>query len=150
MWNEDYKEMLECLIRENVRFILVGAYALAAHGFPRATLDIDIWVEPSQDNVENLLLALKKFGAPLFQIKKDDFLADDTIFQIGVAPRRVDIITGISGVLFQEAFKEAVTTEIDGIKLKILSLKHIIQNKKTLGRHKDIDDIEKINKEYNF
>ncbi|MCP3890926.1 MAG: hypothetical protein GY702_18945, partial [Desulfobulbaceae bacterium] len=94
MLNEDYRDILHALSDENVRFILVGAYALAAHGYPRATMDIDIWVMPSQDNAEAVLRALRSFGSPLHNLTQKDLEVDGTIFQIGIAPRRIDIITG--------------------------------------------------------
>ena len=94
MLNEDYKEMLQCLAEEEVEFLLVGAYALAAHGYPRATMDIDVWVRPSPENAAAVLRAVQKFGAPLHGLTLVDLQKDDTVFQIGVAPRRIDILTG--------------------------------------------------------
>jgi hypothetical protein len=105
MLNEDYKDMLLALSVEKVRFMLVGAYALAAHGYPRATMDIDIWVMPSPQNAEATLRALRRFGAPLHNLTKEDLQIDGTIFQIGVAPRRIDIITAASGLNFEETFQ---------------------------------------------
>ncbi len=93
MLNEDYKDMLHALSVEKAKFILVGAYALAAHGYPRATMDIDIWVKPSPKNADAVLRALRRFGAPLHNLTREDLQKDGTIFQIGVAPRRIDIIT---------------------------------------------------------
>lgn len=142
MLNEDYKEMLQSLIDENVRFLLVGAYALAAHGYPRATMDIDIWVMPSPDNADAVLRALKKFGAPLHGLTSGDLQKSDTIFQIGIAPRRIDIITGASGLDFESAFANSIQIEIEGIKFNILSLDDLICNKKASGRTKDIADVE--------
>ena len=98
MLNEDYRDMLHVLSEEKVKFILVGAYALAAHGYPRATMDIDIWVMPSPENADAVLRALSRFGVPLHKLTKEDLLKDGTIFQIGVAPRRIDIITSASGL----------------------------------------------------
>lgn len=102
MLNRDYKDILESLLNEGADYILVGAYALAAYGFPRATMDIDIWVDPSPDNAEKVYAALVKFGAPMDQLSVEDFSEEDTIFQIGVAPRRIDILTRISGVDFDD------------------------------------------------
>lgn len=93
MLNEDYKDMLLALSDEKVRYMLVGAYALAAHGYPRATMDIDIWVMPSPQNADAVMRALRRFGAPLHNLTKEDLQKDGTIFQIGIAPRRIDIIT---------------------------------------------------------
>ena len=104
MLNEDYRDMLQALVDEKVRFLLVGAYALAAHGYPRATMDIDIWVMPAPDNADAVLRAIRRFGAPLHNLTKADLERDGTVFQIGVAPRRIDIITAASGLQFDPAF----------------------------------------------
>jgi len=144
MLNKDYKDILVALSSEEAEFILVGAYALAAHGFPRATMDIEIWVNPSPENADHVYAALGKFGAPTDQISVEDLTKDDTIFQIGVAPRRIDILTNITGVDFKEASKDAVKVDIDGITLNILSTEHLIKNKLATGRPKDIDDVENL------
>lgn len=141
MLNEDYKEMLQCLSAEHVRFLLVGAYALAAHGYPRATMDIDLWVMPSTDNGAAVLRALRRFGAPLHGLSLRDFEHDDTIFQIGVAPRRIDIITGVSGLRFEETFARSAEIDIDGIPVRIPSVDDLIRNKTASGRPKDVVDV---------
>jgi hypothetical protein len=142
MLNEDYRDMLQALSDEKVKFLLVGAYALAAHGYPRATIDIDIWVMPSPENAEAVLRALKRFGAPLQNLTHQDLQRDDTIFQIGVAPRRIDIITAASGLRFEEAFERSLTLDLEGIKVHIPSLNDLIRNKRASGRTKDIADAE--------
>ena len=142
MLNEDYKDMLQSLADENVKFLLVGAYALAAHGYPRATMDIDIWVMPSPGNAAAVLRALSAFGAPLHGLTIDDLQKDDTIFQIGVAPRRIDIITGASGLQFDEAFARSLETDIEGLSIRVLSLGDLICNKKASGRTRDLADVE--------
>jgi hypothetical protein len=142
MLNDDYKDMLRALSDERARFLLVGAYALAAHGYLRATADIDIWVMPSPGNAEAVLRALKRFGAPLHDLTKDDLEKDDTVFQIGVPPRRIDIITGATGLRFEDAYAHSTETEIDGIPVRIPSLEDLILNKKASGRTKDLADAE--------
>jgi predicted nucleotidyltransferase len=142
MLNEDYKEMLQCLAAEGVKFLLVGAYAMAAHGYPRATMDIDIWVMPSPDNAAATLKALRRFGAALHGLSVDDLQKDDTIFQIGVAPRRIDMITGVSGLQFEEAFTRSVKVDIDGIEVHVPSVDDLIRNKRASGRTKDLADAE--------
>ena len=104
MLNEDYRDMLQALSDEKVRFLLVGAYALAAHGYPRATMDIDIWVMPSPQNADAVLRALHRFGAPLHNLTKEDLQNDETIFQIGVAPRRIDSIAAAAGRQFEDTY----------------------------------------------
>lgn len=142
MLNEDYRDMLQALVDEKVRFLLVGAYALAAHGYPRATMDIDIWVKPASDNADALLRALRRFGAPLRNATKGDFEKEGTVFQIGVAPRRIDIITGASGLRFEDAFKNSMRVDVEGIEVRILSVGDLIRNKRASGRTKDLADAE--------
>jgi len=142
MLNEDYKDMLHALSDEKVRFILVGAYALAAHGYPRATMDIDIWIMPSPDNAEAVLRALGSFGAPLHNLTKEDLQKHGTIFQIGVAPRRIDIITAASGLQFENTYQNSIMVNIDGIDVPIPSIEDLIINKKATGRTKDLADAE--------
>lgn len=119
MLNEDYRDMLQALSNEKVRFLLVGAYALAAHGYPRATMDIDIWVMPSPQNADAVLRALHRFGAPLHNLTKEDLQNDETIFQIGVAPRRIDIITAASGLQFEDTYARSLSVNIEGIEVHI-------------------------------
>jgi hypothetical protein len=142
MLNEDYKEMLQCLAEEDVKFLLVGAYALAAHGYPRATMDIDFWVQPSPDNADAVLRAIQRFGAPLHDLTRNDLQKNDTVFQIGVAPRRIDIITGASGLQFNDAFQNSVSIEIEGQQVRIPSIDDLIRNKRASGRTKDLADAE--------
>ena len=142
MLNEDYRDILQALSDEKVKFILTGAYALAAHGYPRATMDIDIWVMPSPDNAEAVLRALRSFGAPLYNLTKKDLEEDGTVFQIGVAPRRIDIITAATGLTFEHTYQNSVLVNIDGIDLHIPSIDDLIINKKATGRTKDLADAE--------
>lgn len=142
MLNEDYREMLQCLADEDVKFLLIGAYAMAAHGYPRATMDIDFWVMPSPENAEAVLRALSRFGAPLHELTREDLQKDDTIFQIGVAPRRIDILTGASGLQFDETFRHSSPIEIDGLQVRIPSMDDLIRNKRASGRTKDLADAE--------
>jgi len=142
MLNEDYKDMLHALSDEKVRFILVGAYALAAHGYPRATMDIDIWVMPSPDNADAVLRALRRFGAPLHNLTKEDLQKGRTIFQIGLAPRRIDIITAASGLQFEPTYRNSLSINIAGIEVRIPSIDDLIINKRATGRTKDLADAE--------
>ncbi len=142
MLNDDYKEMLQLLLDEHVEFILVGAYALAAHGYPRATGDIDIWVHPSSDNAPRVHKALAKFGAPLQNVTPQDFSNPNVIFQIGVAPRRIDIITSITGVEFAEAVRNASQLNIEALPIPVLSIADLIKNKEATGREKDLLDVK--------
>ncbi len=146
MLNDDYKDMLQFLADEKAEFLLVGAYAMAAHGYPRATMDIDIWVMPSPENANAVLRALDRFGAPLHDLTEADLRKDDTIFQIGVAPRRIDIITGASGLDFTTTFAHSRVIDIEGLDVHVPSLDDLIRNKKASGRTKDLADIEALEK----
>ena len=146
MLNEDYKEMLENLLNEGVAFILVGAYALAAHGFPRATGDMDIWVKPDEENSQKTYRALAKFGAPVNEISEDEFSQPGLIFQIGVVPRRIDIITKISGVEFDEADADKIVVNLEELKIPVLSIDLLIRNKLATGREKDLLDAKLLKK----
>jgi predicted nucleotidyltransferase len=144
MLNKDYKEMLQCLLEENVRFLLVGAYALAVHGFPRATKDIDFFVWATPENAANLIKALVKFGAPLHEVSARDFSSEGIIFQIGNSPRRIDIITTISGIKFEQAYTKHKSLSIEGMNVPVISLEDLIVNKKASGRAQDLADVEKL------
>jgi len=139
--NPDFKDMLSCLKGEEVDFIIVGAYALAAHGFPRATGDIDIWVRRSFENAQKIMRALTRFGAPISNLSKEDFTAPDLIVQIGVEPCRIDILTGIDGVGFDEAWQNKVSISIDDLRVDVLSKEDLLRNKLATGRDKDHGDI---------
>ena len=146
MLNKDYKEMLQILLEENIRFIVVGAYALGAHGYPRATGDIDIWVEPSTENAQRVVRALTKFGVPLINIREKDFETEGIIFQIGVAPRRIDIITTIDGVDFKSAYSRKEIVSVEELSIPVLSLEDLIKNKESTGREKDVFDAKMLRK----
>lgn len=142
MLNEDYKDMLRALSDEKVRFLLVGAYAMAAHGYPRATMDIDIWVMPSPENAYAVLKALQRFGAPLNNVTRADLQKDGIVFQIGIAPRRIDIITGATGLQFEKVYERSLAVNIEGIEVRIPPIDDLILNKKASGRTKDLADAE--------
>ncbi len=145
MLNQDYKDMLQILQKHDVDYILVGAYALAAHGYPRSTLDIDIWVKPDKDNSVKLYKALVEFGAHLDDINEDTFKEKGIIFQIGVAPCRIDIITEISGdIKFEDAKRRSIKATFEGISPNILSVDDLIRNKEAIGRPKDIEDAKRL------
>jgi len=146
MLNEDYKEMLQSLLDQKVEFIVVGAYALAAHGFPRATGDMDIWIKPNEKNSKKVYKALARFGAPINEIREDEFSQPGLIFQIGVVPRRIDIITKIDAVEFDEADSDKIFVDIDDLKIPVLSIDKLIKNKLATGREKDLLDAKLLKK----
>jgi len=146
MLNSDYKDMLQVLLDNGVKFLLVGAYAMGVHGYPRATGDIDIWVEPSAENSGWVYRSMAAFGAPLHEIDETTFAMPGVVFQIGVAPRRIDIITTISGVGFDDAYQQRQIVEIEDLSIPILSLGDLIKNKRATGRDKDRLDADQLEK----
>ena len=141
MLNPDFKDMLLCLQEEKVEFLLVGAYAIAAHGNPRATGDMDLWIKPDPDNGQRVIRALQAFSAPASCLSVDDFVKDDTIVQIGVVPCRIDLMTGIEAVRFDEAWENRVAASVDGLTLFVISKADMLKNKLALNRDKDKSDI---------
>jgi voltage-gated potassium channel Kch len=117
---------------------------MAAHGHPRATGDIALWIRPSADNARRVIQALTTFGAPLTNVSAEDFEAANTVVQIGVSPRRIDILTSIDGVGFEAAWPDRVEISIEGLTVPVLSKHHLIQNKEQLGRTQDLADIERL------
>ena len=133
--------MLSELSAAKVDFLLVGAYALASHGLPRATGDLDIWIRPDRSNARRVLQALAAFGAPIGGLSEEDFSVPRLVFQIGVEPWRIDILTTIDGVDFEEAWQASWTCAVEGIDVRVISRQHLIQNKKAVGRPKDLGDV---------
>lgn len=146
MLNIDYKDMLSALSEEKAEFLIVGAYALAAYGLPRATGDIDIFVGSDQENSRKVYQALKRFGAPLTDVQPETFAQADVIYQIGVAPSRIDLLSSITGVSFQEAWTRRQLNQVEGLSLFVISLEDLIRNKTAIGRPKDKVDLEWLEK----
>jgi len=146
MLNEDYKEILQILLKNKVKFLVVGAYAMGAYGYPRATGDFDIWVESSLLNSRKIYKSLSEFGAPLQEISEETFCEEGIILQIGVAPRRIDIITKIDGVNFKQAYSNKEKIKIETLIIPFLSKADLIKNKKSTGREKDKLDIKYLNR----
>jgi len=144
MLNSDYKEMLQCLLDHQVRFLLVGAYALAVHGYPRATKDIDFFVWATPENAVSLMNALAQFGAPLDGVSAADFSSKGIVFQIGNSPRRVDILTSISGIEFEQAYSNKTIVSLEGLEVPVISLMDLIVNKRASARPQDLVDVEKL------
>ena len=127
-------------------YLVVGAHALAAHGHPRASKDLDVWVHATADNAERAYRALASFGAPLDDLSVDDLATAGTIFQIGIEPVRVDIITSIDGVDFGEAWPDRISADYGDQSVSVISRKHLIQNKKAVGRPQDVADVDALEK----
>jgi hypothetical protein len=139
--NRDFAEMLSALSEAGAEFLVVGAHALAAHSVPRATGDLDIWVNPTPQNAARVMSALRAFGAPLHGLTEADLTTPGTVYQIGVTPSRVDILTAISGVRFDEAWHNRLMFDIEGVPVTVLGRAEFIANKRASGRPKDLADI---------
>ena len=124
--------------------MLVGAYAVAAHGIPRATGDIDLWIECSDNNAQRVWLALTKFGAPLSSLTKKDLTKPGTVIQLGVTPRRIDILTEVTGVDFAEAQAAKLVVSLEGLQIPVIGRSHLIQNKRAVGRPQDQADVARL------
>ncbi|MEK6335168.1 MAG: hypothetical protein AABM67_09480 [Acidobacteriota bacterium] len=144
MLNSDFRDMLSAFCEEKVEFMLVGAYAVAAHGLPRATGYIDLWIRSSDDNVARVWRALNRFGAPLSSLSKKDLTKPGNVIQIGVAPRRIDILTEITGVSFDEAKAEQILISLEGLTIPVIGWSHLIRNKKAVGRPQDQADVARL------
>ena len=144
MLNPDYSDMLSALSAERVEYLVVVALAMAAHGHPRATGGLGIWVKPSRENARRVWRALAVFGAPLGDVTEEDFSREGIAFQIGVAPRRIDILTTIDGVTFAEAWPSKVEVEVEGHRLPVLGRAELLRNKRASGRPQDLADAERL------
>ena len=140
----DFKEFLKLLNAYQVEYLLIGGYAVAYHGYPRATADMDIWIATHAQNTKKIVAALKEFGFDLPELSAELFQKEDQIIRMGVPPVRIEIATTISGVGFEECFAARVVDELDGVEVNIIDLAHLKINKKAAGRHKDLDDIENL------
>lgn len=150
VFNEDFQDFLKSLNNTEVKYVLVGGYSVIFHGFPRTTGDLDIFVEVSEENYLKLQKAFSEFGLALFDMTENNFLANKemNVFSFGRAPVSIEILKEISGLSFEEVYKNAITTEIERIPLKVINLKDLIKNKKASGRAKDLNDIENLDNDY--
>jgi hypothetical protein len=140
----DFKELLLAFNAHEVEYLIVGAHALAAHGHVRATKDLDLWVRPDASNARRVLEALSDFGAPLRDLTADDLSRKETIFQIGVPPFRIDVMSNFDGVEFSEAWPHRLETLFGGVPAFVISRQHLIQNKKAAARLQDLADVEQL------
>jgi hypothetical protein len=140
--NPDFRDILSVFIAANVEFLVVGGYAMAAHRLPRATKDLDLWVRPSAENAQRVLSALDEFGAPRHGLTASDLEAQGTIYQLGVPPNRVDVITVVEGVQFESAWQDRVEVDIEGLRIPVIGKSHLIANKRTVRRPQDLLDAD--------
>ena len=137
----DFKEFLQLLNAKEVEYLLIGGYAIGYHGYPRATVDMDVWVAINPVNAEKVAAALVEFGFDVPELSAELFLKEDQIIRMGVPPFRLEILTTISGVQFAECYAERVVDSIDGVEINIINLEHLKINKKASGRYKDLNDL---------
>ncbi len=142
----DFKEFIALLNENNVKYLIVGGYAVAFHGNPRYTKDLDFWVWANLENAERMVKVLNEFGFESFSLTVSDFLNPDNVIQLGREPNRIDLVTAISGVEFEKAFEHRIETEIDGVTVAFIALNDLIENKKATGRLQDLADVEKLEK----
>ena len=142
--NQDFRDLFAEFNAQRVEFLIVGAHALAVHGHVRATRDLDIWVRPDPANAQRVLRALKSFGAPTADLTVDDLSHPGLVFQIGIPPVRIDVLSSITGVEFQEAWDARVMTRFVGQEVGAISREHLIRNKRASGRTQDLADLESL------
>ena len=144
---KDFKELLKLFNKNRVNFVIVGAYALAFHGRPRYTGDMDILVEPSEDNAKKILSALKKFGFGSLNLKASAFLVPRKVVQLGVPPVRIDLVTSLTGISWEVAYKNRVHGKYGNVKVAFIGKKEFLKNKKATSRLKDLADMEALGEE---
>lgn len=142
--NDDFRDMLRALLEEGVAFVVVGAHAMGAHGVPRATGDLDLFVDPGHENAGRAIAALRRFGAPLSAhgITVESLQRPGTVYQIGLPPRRIDLLTSIDGVTFEQAWATHVVVPVDHLQVPFLGREALLANKRATGREKDRLDVE--------
>lgn len=144
MLNKDFKEFIQLLNENKVRYLIVGGYAVAFHGHPRYTKDLDVWIELSQDNANKILDALEKFGFGSLGLKPDDFLENNQIIQLGYPPNRIDILTTLKDLKFEDCYKTRVEVGIQGLQINFIDVENLKKNKRATGRPQDIADAENL------
>jgi hypothetical protein len=144
--NQDFLDLLRALCEAEARFLVVGAYAVSVHAEPRATGDLDIWVEATPENARRVHRALAAFGAPLADLSPDDLATPDLVFQIGLPPRRIDILTSITGVEFEVAWPDRLEIRYGDVPVSLIGFDALVRNKSILGRPRDLADLELLRK----
>ena len=140
--NPDFVDLLRAFSDADVRFMIVGAYALAVHGRPRATGDLDVWIDATPQNAPRVMQALAAFGAPVTEITEGDFARPGVVYQIGVPPGRIDILTELTGLTFEEAWPDRIRRPFGELEVDFIDRASFLRNKRATGRLKDLSDIE--------
>lgn len=142
--NPDFKDFIESLNANGVRYLIVGGYAVALHGHPRYTQDMDVWIQLDEENAARMIRALAAFGFGSLELAEEDFLVPDQIIQLGYAPIRIDILTTLPGVEFETCYASRVEVRLDELPVNFIDLENLKQNKRASGRHQDLADLEKL------
>ena len=142
--NQDFKEFIQSLNDNQVRYLVIGGYALAVHGHPRYTKDMDVWIESSPDNAAKMVSALEQFGFGSLGLKAEDFLVPDQIIQLGYAPNRIDVLTTLEGIEFESCYGSRVQVDMDQVMVDFIDVENLKKNKKATGRLQDLADLEKL------
>ena len=140
--NPDFIDLLRAFIAADVRFLIVGAYALAVHGRPRGTGDLEIWVDATPENAPRVLRALARFGSPMGDIAESDFAKPGIVYQIGVAPGRVDVLTELTGLTFADAWPYRLVKPFGELEVPFIGRDDFVRNKRATGRTRDLADVE--------
>lgn len=138
----DFSDFLRLLNDHHVEYLLVGGFAVAIHGYPRATADMDIWIERGRENAIRIVQCLKEFGFDAPELEPNLFLQPDRIVRMGIAPLRIEILTDIDGVRFEDCLTRSLTESIDGLLVKVIGLEDLKSNKRASGRPRDVDDLQ--------
>jgi hypothetical protein len=142
--NPDFREFFQLLNANDVHYLIIGGYAVAFHGYPRYTKDLDIWIWIEQDNAQKVVNTLRDFGFESLGLQAEDFLETDTVIQLGYAPNRIDLIMGVPGVDFEECYPLRIIEEVDGVQLAFIDLENLVKTKRASGRLQDLADIENL------
>lgn len=142
--NKDFREFLQLLNEHEVQYLVVGGYAVAFHGHPRYTRDMDIWVGPTPENAGKVLAALKHFGFGSVNVKAEDFQKPDVVIQLGYPPNRLDLLTTLTGVDFTECYEHRISATVDGMTINFIDMESLKRNKRAAGRAQDLADLENI------
>jgi len=142
--NQDFVDLLRAFCDHEVRFLVVGAYALGVHGRPRATGDLDVWVDATPDNAGRVMSALRAFGAPMTDITTEDFSRPGIVYQMGLPPYRIDVLTALTGLSFADAWPDRVPGVFGPVTVDVIGRDAFIANKRATGRTKDLGDIESL------
>ena len=145
--NPDFRAFIELLNANRVRYLVVGGYAVAHHGHPRYTKDLDIWLEVSEANAASVSKTLADFGMGQIGLGPKDFLEPDAVIQLGYPPRRIDLITSLDGVTFEDCYARRTEVKWDGLSISMVDLQDLIKNKRAAGRYQDLADIENLDRE---